>query len=326
MNGRPTAPRQRTLDPEGVTGNSQGFQPLDAKPKGGRRMESQPTEPQPAADPTASPEPDHGIPAGPYSEPVGITEAAGEAEAVTHTPAVPTSTPGGSKELLNLALPLIVSQSFMTVQVFVDTVLLWMAVNERLFGTPRYGHDFPGLALESVHWLADRGIGMFGVEAVSPAPEGELNFQAHMACAERGITHMECLANLHRLVGVSVHQHQPGQGRNAADVAGIVLHIAPDQRDRLRRLIRLDIELGQLQTRVQPIGRAGENREQVVLARILERPFGLQKLSVALCGTPVHLVALRSLRRDDARVGLGQSVEIELRQQLVAHRPPPLRS
>src|SRR5581483_5288595 len=33
-------------------------------------------------------------------------------------------TPGGSRELLSLAAPLIVSQSFMTVQVFVDTVLL----------------------------------------------------------------------------------------------------------------------------------------------------------------------------------------------------------
>jgi MATE family multidrug resistance protein len=32
--------------------------------------------------------------------------------------------PGGSRELLALALPLVVSQSFMTVQVFVDTVLL----------------------------------------------------------------------------------------------------------------------------------------------------------------------------------------------------------
>src|ERR1700761_9646921 len=32
--------------------------------------------------------------------------------------------PGGSRELLKLALPLVVSQSFMTVQVFVDTVLL----------------------------------------------------------------------------------------------------------------------------------------------------------------------------------------------------------
>jgi len=82
-----------------------------------------------------------------------------------------------------------------------DTVLIYMATNERLLGKPGYLHDFPGLALESVHWLADRGIGMFGVEAISPAPEGEPNYLAHMACAERGITHMECLANLDKLVG-----------------------------------------------------------------------------------------------------------------------------
>src|SRR5438132_8791006 len=41
------------------------------------------------------------------------------------TPARMSSpTPGGSRELLALALPLILSQSFMTVQVFVDTILL----------------------------------------------------------------------------------------------------------------------------------------------------------------------------------------------------------
>ena len=62
-----------------------------------------------------------------------------------------------------------------------DTVLIYMAVNERLLGKPGYQHDFPGLALESVHWLADKGIGMFGVEAISPSPEGEPNFLAHMA-------------------------------------------------------------------------------------------------------------------------------------------------
>lgn len=82
-----------------------------------------------------------------------------------------------------------------------DTVLLWMATNERLLGKPGYLHDFPGLSLPAVHWLADRGIGMFGVEAISPAPEGEPNFQAHMACAERGITHIECLVNLDKLIG-----------------------------------------------------------------------------------------------------------------------------
>ncbi len=82
-----------------------------------------------------------------------------------------------------------------------DTVLIHMGTNARLLGTPAYTRDFPGLADTSVHWLADRGIRMFGVEAVSPAPEGEPNYQAHLACAQRGITHIECLANLDRLVG-----------------------------------------------------------------------------------------------------------------------------
>src|SRR4051812_11692401 len=44
----------------------------------------------------------------------------------TPTPSDPPSlhVPGGSRELLTLALPLILSQSFMTIQVFVDTILL----------------------------------------------------------------------------------------------------------------------------------------------------------------------------------------------------------
>ncbi|HEY1190321.1 MAG TPA: MATE family efflux transporter [Gemmata sp.] len=64
------------------------------------------------------------MPAGPYSEPVGAVEAAETAAAQLHAPSAPGDRPGGSRELLKLALPLIVSQSFMTVQVFVDTVLL----------------------------------------------------------------------------------------------------------------------------------------------------------------------------------------------------------
>jgi kynurenine formamidase len=82
-----------------------------------------------------------------------------------------------------------------------DTVLILLGTNERLLGKPGYAHDFAGLSIEAIHWLADQGIGMFGVEAISPAPEGELNFKAHMACAERGITHMECLANLEAVAG-----------------------------------------------------------------------------------------------------------------------------
>ena len=82
-----------------------------------------------------------------------------------------------------------------------DTVLIDMGVNKRLWGSNAYLHDFPGLHVDAVHWLADKAILMFGVEAISPAPEGEPNFKAHMACAARNITHMECLWNLDQLVG-----------------------------------------------------------------------------------------------------------------------------
>lgn len=82
-----------------------------------------------------------------------------------------------------------------------EAVLLHMAANEPPPGKPGCLHGFPGLAPESVHWLADRGVGVFGVEAISPAPEGGPNFQAHLACAGRGITHIGCLANLDRLAG-----------------------------------------------------------------------------------------------------------------------------
>ncbi|GAB7360252.1 hypothetical protein MBLNU230_g8012t1 [Neophaeotheca triangularis] len=83
-----------------------------------------------------------------------------------------------------------------------DTVLLDMAYNRRVHpDDPKWQHAFPGLALESVHWLADKGCKMFGVGAVSPAPEGELNFLAHNACGERGITHMEGLDGIDQVVG-----------------------------------------------------------------------------------------------------------------------------
>src|SRR3954462_15482611 len=45
-----------------------------------------------------------------------------EADLKAQEPGSPA--PGGSRELLALALPLVVSQGFMTVQVFLDTILL----------------------------------------------------------------------------------------------------------------------------------------------------------------------------------------------------------
>src|SRR5689334_17131439 len=53
-----------------------------------------------------------------------VESAAADAEPAPESPATSSATPGGSWELLTLEATLIVCQSFMTVQVLVDTVLL----------------------------------------------------------------------------------------------------------------------------------------------------------------------------------------------------------
>ena len=53
-----------------------------------------------------------------------VEPAVGRSEAAPEVTLPDSPRPGGSRELLTLALPLVVSQSFMTVQVFVDTILL----------------------------------------------------------------------------------------------------------------------------------------------------------------------------------------------------------
>ena len=82
-----------------------------------------------------------------------------------------------------------------------DTVLLHMDFFRRAYGTEGYLTDFPGLTKESATWLARQGIGMFGVEAVSPGRPGRNNFEVHHVCRDHAITHMEGLVNLDKLVG-----------------------------------------------------------------------------------------------------------------------------
>lgn len=82
-----------------------------------------------------------------------------------------------------------------------DTVLLHMDFHRRCYGKPGYITDFPGLTKDSAKWLGDKGILMFGVEAVSPGRPGKNNFEVHNLCGEMGFTHMEGLCNLDKLVG-----------------------------------------------------------------------------------------------------------------------------
>src|SRR4029078_9392880 len=53
-----------------------------------------------------------------------------------------------------------------------DTVCLHIDCFRRTNGTPGFITDFPGLTKESATWLGKKGIGMFGVEAVSPGRPG----------------------------------------------------------------------------------------------------------------------------------------------------------
>lgn len=82
-----------------------------------------------------------------------------------------------------------------------DTVLLHMDFFRRCHGTPGYVSDFPGLTKASATWLGEKGIGMFGVEAISPGRPGRANFEVHHVCRDLGFTHMEGLVNLDQLVG-----------------------------------------------------------------------------------------------------------------------------
>ena len=78
---------------------------------------------------------------------------------------------------------------------------LHMDFFRRCYGTDGYLTDFPGLTKESATWLGQKGIAMFGVEAVSPGRPGRNNFEVHHVCRDLGFTHMEGLVNLDKLIG-----------------------------------------------------------------------------------------------------------------------------
>ena len=82
-----------------------------------------------------------------------------------------------------------------------DTVLLHMDFYRRCYGNEGYLTDFPGLTKELATWLGNRGIAMFGVEAVSPGRPGRNNFEAHALSGIDIFTHVEGLCNLDKLVG-----------------------------------------------------------------------------------------------------------------------------
>jgi arylformamidase len=68
----------------------------------------------------------------------------------------------------------------------------------RTFGTPECFSDFPTLTLEAARWIADRRIGLLGMDTLTPSTEWK---EVHLALLQRGveIVIVEGLTNLDKL-------------------------------------------------------------------------------------------------------------------------------
>jgi kynurenine formamidase len=82
-----------------------------------------------------------------------------------------------------------------------DILLFCSDHYNRTAGTPAFLDDFSGISAEAVHWMADRGVKIFGVETISPDLVYLTDeYPTHRACAERRLTHYENLNNLKEVV------------------------------------------------------------------------------------------------------------------------------
>jgi kynurenine formamidase len=82
-----------------------------------------------------------------------------------------------------------------------DVMLFWSDHNQRYAGQPEWRTEYAGISAEAIHWMADRGVKIFGVETPTPdLPHLRRDYPAHQACAQRRLTHYENLDNLARVV------------------------------------------------------------------------------------------------------------------------------
>lgn len=83
-----------------------------------------------------------------------------------------------------------------------DILLFCSDHYNRTAGTPAFLDGFNGISAEAVHWMADRGVKIFGVETISPDLVYLTDeYPTHRACAERRLTHYENLNDLKEVVG-----------------------------------------------------------------------------------------------------------------------------
>jgi len=82
-----------------------------------------------------------------------------------------------------------------------DTVLFYTGQYDRYYGKPEYMTDYPGLNREATEFIIDKGCIGFGVDSASPDMWYDKTYPCHRVCAERGVTHIENLCNLDKLIG-----------------------------------------------------------------------------------------------------------------------------
>jgi len=83
-----------------------------------------------------------------------------------------------------------------------DMLLFCTDHYNRTAGTPAFLDGFSGVAPETVDWMAERGVKIFGVETISPDLVYETDdYRTHRACARHRITHYENLNNLTAVAG-----------------------------------------------------------------------------------------------------------------------------
>jgi kynurenine formamidase len=61
--------------------------------------------------------------------------------------------------------------------------------------------DYPGLDREGTEFIIDQGCVNLGVDSASPDMWYDKTYPCHSVCAERGITHIENLSNLDKIIG-----------------------------------------------------------------------------------------------------------------------------
>jgi kynurenine formamidase len=83
-----------------------------------------------------------------------------------------------------------------------DILLFCSDHYNRTAGTPAFLDGFCGISADAVHWMADRGVKIFGVETISPDLVYMTDeYPTHRACAARRVTHYENLNDLKEVVG-----------------------------------------------------------------------------------------------------------------------------